>query len=302
MNLLLQASPLQSISSELFPGIELWMKRDDLLHPTVSGNKFRKLKYLFQDLAPDTQLISMGGAWSNHLHALAHAAHLTARPCTGLIRGLRQPNAALTPTLQDCTNLGMQLHFVSRETYRQLRHDTVYWQSQIAHDPQRCLWIPEGGMSLEALRGVAELVDELDFLPDTLVAACGTGTTLAGLAVGMRGRGRVLGISAVQNAHFLAAQVSSLLHQAAYPAWNNVEINTEFDHGGFGKVSPTLRDFCLRFEHDYQIEIEPIYTGKMLYAVHSLAHQNFFRPDERVIVVHTGGLQGKRGYPEFLRP
>ncbi|MBI3714326.1 MAG: pyridoxal-phosphate dependent enzyme [Burkholderiales bacterium] len=301
MILLSQTSPLQAISNHLFPGIELWIKRDDLLHPSVSGNKFRKLKYLLQDLAPDTRLISMGGPWSNHLHALAHAAHLTGLPCSGLVRGLRNPAAALTPTLQDCAKLGMQLHFVSRDTYRQLRLQPQFWQTQIEVDPQHSLWIPEGGMSRDALRGVVELIDELSFLPDTLITACGTGTTLAGLAAGMRGHGRVLGISAVQNADFLSAQVSSLLQQAGYPAWNNIEIKTEFDHGGFGKVSPALRDFCLRFESDYHIKIEPVYTGKMLYAVHQLACSNFFQPGERVIVVHTGGLQGKRGYPEFTK-
>lgn len=296
MIFLSQTSPLQSISNHLFPGIEVWMKRDDLLHPTVSGNKFRKLKYTLQDLSQGTQLVSMGGAWSNHLHALAHAARLTSVPCIGLVRGLRNPNAALTATLQDCADLGMRLQFVSRESYRQLRQDPSYWQTQIDIDPQQCLWLPEGGMSVTALRGVAELIAELDFRPDTIVTACGTATTLAGLVAGMRGQGRVLGISAVQNASFLAPQVIALLQQAAYPAWQNFEIRTDFDHGGFGKVSPALLDFCQRFEHDYQIEIEPVYTGKMLYAVHRLARQHFFRPGERVILIHTGGLQGKRGY------
>lgn len=299
MIFLSQASPLQAIDNHLFPGIDLWIKRDDLLHTTVSGNKFRKLKYLLQDVAKDTLLVSMGGAWSNHLHALAHAAQLCALPCLGLVRGLRNPHAALTPTLQDCADLGMRLHYLSRETYRQLRLSPTLWQTEIQEDPRRCLWLPEGGMSSVALRGVAELIDELDFIPDTIVTACGTGTTLAGLVAGMQGQGRVLGIAAVQNAHFLAPQVTTLLQQAAYPAWQNFEIRTDFDHGGFGKISPSLRDFCLRFEHDYHIDIEPVYTGKMLYAVHQLAHSHYFRPGERVIVVHTGGLQGKRGYPEF---
>ena len=299
MIFLSQASPLQAISTHLFPGIELWIKRDDLLHPTVSGNKFRKLKYLLQELTPNSRLISMGGPWSNHLHALAHAAHLTSVPCTGLVRGLRNPDAALTPTLQDCADLGMLLHFVSRDDYRRLRLNPQHWQTKIEADAHHSVWLPEGGMSVAALRGVAELVNELDFVPDTLVTACGTGTTLAGLVAGMRGQGRVLGIAAVQNADFLAAQVSSLLSQAGYPAWDNVEIRTDFDHGGFGKVSSALRDFCQHFENEYQIEIEPVYTGKTLYAVHQLASLHFFRPGERVIVVHTGGLQGKRGYPDF---
>lgn len=292
------ASILQALDDHLFPGISLWMKRDDLLHPMVSGNKFRKLKYVLHELEPNTQLVSMGGPWSNHLHALAHAAHSLALPCTGLVRGLRDQHSALTATLQDCVHLGMRLQFVSRESYRQLRQSPTHWQSHITNDPLHCLWLPEGGMSIAALRGVAELIDELDFLPDTIVTACGTGTTLAGLVAGMRGHGRVLGIAAVQNASYLNQQVDALLHQAAYPAWHNFDIKTGFEHGGFGKVSPALRDFCARFERHYQIAIEPVYTGKMLYAVHQLAHSAYFSPGERVVVVHTGGLQGKRGYPE----
>lgn len=292
------ASILEALDDQFFPGISLWMKRDDLLHPTVSGNKFRKLKYVLHKLTPGTHLVSMGGPWSNHLHALAHAAHTFDLPCTGLVRGLRDLDSALTPSLQDCFDLGMQLQFVSRDSYRQLRLSPEHWQTHIPNDLQPCLWLPEGGMSTEALLGVAELIDELDFLPDTIITACGTGTTLAGLVAGMRGHGRVLGIAAVQNARYLHQQVSTLLQQAAYPAWQNFDINTDFTHGGFGKVSPALRDFCRRFEHHYQIAIEPVYTGKMLYAVHQLAHSAYFSPGERVIVVHTGGLQGKRGYPE----
>ena len=275
------------------------MKRDDLLHPTVSGNKFRKLKYALQNIQPNSHLLSMGGAWSNHLHALAHAAHLISVPCTGLVRGLVDATHMLTPTLQDCADLGMQLRFVSRENYRQLRMNPSHWQTHVDIDPLTCLWLPEGGMSVAALRGVSELIAELDFCPDTVVTACGTATTLAGLVAGMRGQGRILGIAAVQNAHFLTPQVNALLQQAEQPAWQNFDIRTDFDHGGFGRVSPALRDFCQRFEQDYQIEIEPTYTGKMLYAVHQLAQQNFFRQNERVILLHTGGLQGKRGYPEF---
>lgn len=292
------SSTLQALDEHLFPNISLWIKRDDLLHPHVSGNKFRKLKYVLHQLNPGTHLVSMGGPWSNHLHALAHAAHLTGLPCTGFVRGLRDDSMALTPTLQDCVDLGMQVQFVSREHYRHLRQSPTYWQTQIKHHSHHCVWLPEGGMSIEAMRGVTEVIDELDFLPDTIVTACGTGTTLAGLVAGMRGRGRVLGIAAVQNACYLDQQVSVLLHQAGYPAWQNFAIKTEFDHGGFAKVSPELRDFCARFEHHYCIEIEPVYTGKMLYAVHQLAHANYFSPAERVVVLHTGGLQGKRGYAD----
>ncbi|MBY0572158.1 MAG: pyridoxal-phosphate dependent enzyme [Undibacterium sp.] len=302
------ASPLQCLSKpdcRLFPGVELWVKRDDLLHPQVSGNKFRKLKYPLQNVeahrgnfAPT--LISMGGPWSNHLHALAHAASLSGLSSMAFVRGLRAQGDELTATLKDCTALGMALQFVSREMYRRLRVEDLAWQELVSLLPlsstTEALWLPEGGRSSLALKGMAELVDELDFVPETLVVACGTGTSLAGLVAGMQGRGRVLGIACVQNAHYLRQDVSDLLLASGYPAYQNFEILTGFEHGGFAKAPLALRTFTQEFSLQTQLEIEPIYTAKMFYALHQLASKNFFTKNERIVAVHTGGLQGLRGF------
>lgn len=353
-------SPLQAINSDLFPGIQLWVKRDDLLHPQISGNKFRKLKYvLTQTEKPIQHLVSMGGPWSNHLHALAFAAQRLGIPSTGLVRGLRAQDQALTATLDDCQNWGMQLHFLSRMDYRVLRQEPLAWQrylpgrdscttvasgqnwsreahqywgtastadsnfgravgsaevaGHIAHQEQ-VLWIAEGGLSLAGVLGVAESVQEIHQTlgrpADSLVCACGTGTTLAGLALGTPAPKRVIGIAAVSNAHYLHAQVDQLRQQAnsqsLSPLHNSelykglshaqIEIHTEFDQGGFAKMPPALLRFCAQFEASCGIEIEAIYTGKMFYALHQLAKRGHFREGEVVVAIHTGGLQGKRSY------
>lgn len=299
------SSPLQALQSRFFPDVQVWVKRDDLLHPQVSGNKFRKLKYpllALQGLAPT--LVTMGGAWSNHLHATAHAACLAGYPAIGLVRGHGEESAAMTATLIDCQRLGMQIRFVSREQYRQLRDVPQAWHQYVDALSPSHVWLPEGGSAPAALRGVAELVDELfdaeidrqAFVPDTVMVACGTGATLAGLLAGMRGRGRTIGIAAIKNAAYLHTEIAHLLHRAGYPSYQNYELLTDFHHGGYAKAPPVLRRFCQEFSAETGIAVEPVYTGKMFYALHQLAQAGHFRPGERVVALHTGGLQGARGF------
>lgn len=298
-------SPLVALKSRFFPDMCLWVKRDDLLHPQVSGNKFRKLKYpllALQGFAPS--LVTMGGAWSNHLHALAHAAKLAGYPATALVRGHDDLSTVLSATLSDCARLGMQIQFVSRSDYRRLRSDPDAWRRHIAELSPSHVWLPEGGSAPAALHGVSELVDELssksfeaeDFAATSLVVACGTGATLAGLLAGLRGRGRVLGVAAIKNAGYLHAEIASLLQQAGYPTYQNYELLTDFHHGGYAKAPPDLREFFVDFSAETGIPIEPVYTGKMFYALHKLAAAGKFLPGERVVAIHTGGLQGARGF------
>jgi 1-aminocyclopropane-1-carboxylate deaminase len=305
MQFIHDSSPLQALKSRFFPNVCLWVKRDDLLHPEVSGNKFRKLKYpllALQSFSPT--LVTMGGAWSNHLHAIAHAAKLAGYPVTALVRGHDELSAPISDTLSDCAHLGMQIRFVSRVDYRELRSDPNSWRRHIDKLSPSHVWLPEGGSAPAALHGVAELVDELfnsrfeneAFIPTTLVVACGTGATLAGLLAGLRGRGRVLGIAAIKNAEYLHGEIASLLLQAGYPAHQNYELLTNFHHGGYANAPPNLRQFCADFSAETGIPIEPVYTGKMFYALHKLAEAGFFSPDERVVAIHTGGLQGARGF------
>lgn len=270
--------------------IELWMKRDDLLHPVISGNKWRKLKFILDhalSLDADT-IISMGGAYSNHLHALAHIGKVLGLKTIGFVRG-EQPET-LTPTLLDMKAWGMELKFVSRSEYRVLR------QYKNRHDlpglKPRQYWLTEGGAQILALKGVAELVAETRISYDTLCVPCGTGTTLAGIINAVPEQASVLGFAALKNADFLTAEVEAMLSQSR----NNWHINLDYHFGGFAKTNAGLNAFIEDFELKTAIPLEPIYTGKMMYAVYDLIKKHYFQPGQRIITVHTGGLQGKRGF------
>lgn len=270
--------------------IELWMKRDDLLHRVISGNKWRKLKYSLDhalSTGADT-IISMGGAYSNHLHALAFAAKVVGLKTLGFIRG-EQPGT-LTPTLSDMQNWGMELRFVSSSDYRRLR------QYKGCYDlpglkPQQ-YWLPEGGAQALALKGVAELVSEIDVGYDVICAPCGTGTTLAGIIDAVPDQVSVMGFAALKNAGFLQADIESLLPRPC----TNWQINLDYHFGGFAKITTELMAFIADFEFKTGIPVEPVYTGKMMFALYDLLAKRFFKPGQRIIAVHTGGLQGKRGF------
>ncbi|AIY39250.1 1-aminocyclopropane-1-carboxylate deaminase [Collimonas arenae] len=291
-------SPCQLIESEAFLGRRVWLKRDDLLHPEVSGNKFRKLKYPLLALqGQHPVLVTMGGPWSNHLHALAHAAALSGWQSTGLVRGAP---GMTTATLDDCSRLGMQIRFVSREDYRQLREDAQAWRRHIDNVDDSHVWLPEGGSSPVALRGVAELVDEIEdalqFIPEVIMVACGTGATLAGILAGLRGRGRVVGVAVLKNAAYLHQEIARLLQQAGYPAYQNYQLLTDAHHGGYGKAPSELLQFCRDFSQALNVPIEPVYTGKLFHALRNLQRAHAFGETERVLAVHTGGMQGARGF------
>jgi 1-aminocyclopropane-1-carboxylate deaminase len=285
-----QASVLTKIDDPLLSefSIELWMKRDDLLHPIISGNKWRKLKYCLNhalSLNADT-LISMGGAYSNHLHALAYTGHLLGLKTQGIIRG-EQPTV-LTPTLVDMQNWGMKLTFVSRSEYRVLRQ---YKAPRALPDikPNE-YWLPEGGAQLLALKGVAELVNEIDVSYDILCVPCGTGTTLAGMIDAAPRQTKLLGFAALKNAGFLTTDVNTLLAKPNIH-W---EINVNYHFGGFAKTTEELIRFMYHFENKTGILLEPVYTGKMMFALYDLIKNNTFKPGQRIVAIHTGGLQGNR--------
>ncbi|MGZ4997158.1 MAG: 1-aminocyclopropane-1-carboxylate deaminase/D-cysteine desulfhydrase [Methylobacter sp.] len=287
--------------------IELWMKRDDLLHPVISGNKWRKLKYVIDhalSLGVDT-LVSMGGAYSNHLHALAFVGKVLGLKTIGLVRG-EQPEI-LTPTLQDMRNWGMELKFVSRSDYRQLRqykewqaphqlpadqrHTHHSWQYLPGLKPRQ-YWVPEGGAQILALKGVAELVAEIEIPYGTLCVPCGTGTTLAGIIEAAPQQVSVLGFAAFKNAAYLRSEVDAVLSQSR----NDWQINLDYHFGGFAKTNAELSAFIEDFELKTTILLDPVYTGKMIYAIYDLIQNHYFKPGERIIAVHTGGLQGRRGF------
>jgi 1-aminocyclopropane-1-carboxylate deaminase len=286
----LSPSPLQPIFDAEFAshGLELWIKRDDLLHPIISGNKWRKLKYCLNhalSLNADC-IVSMGGAYSNHCHALAFAGKALGLKTVAYIRG--EPPAIFNSTLRDLQDWGMELRFVSREAYRQLRQ---YKQHDSLPDLQAGqYWLPEGGASELALQGLGEIIDEIELDFDYLATACGTGTTLAGLINQAPATSQLLGVAAIKNGGYLIDEIQQLANRPA----DNWQLLLNYHHGGFAKSSPELLAFIEQFQQQHGIALEPIYTGKLLFAVYDLMRQAYFAKGQRLVVLHTGGLQGIR--------
>ena len=274
-------------------GVELWLKRDDLLHPVISGNKWRKLKFILHHaLSLNTRkVISMGGAYSNHLHALAYIGNQLGIETLGKIRGERPE--LLNPSLTDMLEWGMSLDFISRSEYREFRTYRQYTALPGLKPGE--YWLPEGGALELALQGVAELVAEIDIDYDVLCVPCGSATTMAGLITAVAEDKRVLGFSALKGANFLNSEVNSLLKGRG---GDNKDwfIHLQYHFGGFAKISSDLLDFILQFEQAHSIKLEPVYTGKMLYAIYDLISQGYFKSGQTIIAIHTGGLQGNRGF------
>jgi 1-aminocyclopropane-1-carboxylate deaminase/D-cysteine desulfhydrase-like pyridoxal-dependent ACC family enzyme len=270
-------------------GIELQIKRDDLLHPVISGNKWRKLKYtlLYALKNNHNHLVSMGGAYSNHLHALAYIGHKLNIKTTGLIRG-EQPEEE-SQTLSDLKKWGMTLEFVSRSEFRELRKNRAH--NYKLQQQYNGYWIPEGGATQEALRGITEILSEIESDYDTLTLACGTGTTLAGIAKALPDKKRVLGFSSLKGGGFLEKDVKKLIKNNSLVNWS---INFDYHFGGFAKTNDELFNFIKEFESLNNIPLEPIYNGKMLFGLIKLIKNERFKRGHKIIAIHTGGLQGKR--------
>ncbi len=271
--------------------IQLFIKREDLLHPIISGNKWRKLKYTLQHAfeTKHDHLISMGGPWSNHLHALAWVGKELGLRTTGIIRG-ESPDKK-SSTLIDIESWGMQLEFISRIEFRKLREFHEYNSEPADH--YNGYWIPEGGANKLALRGIAEMVNEIELPFDTIVLACGTGTTLAGVVSALPADKKVIGFAALKGASFLQDDVSQLLNDNDQKNWS---INLDYHFGGFAKTSQELFSFIEDFETHTGIPLEPVYTGKMMYGLFDLIRQGMFESGQKIIAIHTGGLQGKSGF------
>lgn len=289
-------SPVQQIRDALFDerGIEVFIKRDDMIHPVISGNKWRKLKYplLAAQAAGKTRLVTFGGAYSNHLLATAAAAASFGFKATGFVRG----EAVNNDTLFLCSLHGMELIFTDRESYR----DKPGLYKRYFADDVEAVFIDEGGASADGAKGCAEIIDELTGKYDDIFCACGTGTTAAGIVNGIVQRGlptRFHGVPVLKNGDFLRADIDNFLQQPAH-----YDLHTGFHFGGYGKTEPALIRFISGFTASTGILIDPVYTGKMLYAIYHLAGKGFFKPGARILAIHTGGVWGLLGMKEkFLK-
>lgn len=284
-------SPLQPIHLSQQWGLRLFCKRDDQLHPLLSGNKWRKLKYSLRH-AQQTgarSLLSFGGAYSNHLHALAAAGALLGFQTTGIVRG--SISDATNPTLADLRRFGMTLHAVSREQYR-LRHQPEVQQQLAATYHADCI-IPEGGTCPRALTGVSEIVDELPTNMDIIVTAVGSGGTLAGLLLALKPHQRIWAVQ-VSRDRSLLSRIKQLLGPEQHRLQQVTWLTAGFDDR-FGRFDDSLVNAMQRIWQQHQLPLEPIYTAKMFTAFEHHLHHYQGPSNATIVLLHTGGLQGLNG-------
>jgi 1-aminocyclopropane-1-carboxylate deaminase/D-cysteine desulfhydrase-like pyridoxal-dependent ACC family enzyme len=281
--------------------ITLKLKRDDLLalqtpfgDQNFCGNKWRKLKYNLLEAKNQnhTTLLTFGGAFSNHIAAVASAGALFNLQTIGIIRG--EETLPLNPTLHQATRCGMQLHYVSRSDYKH-KTDPAFLE-QLAQKFGDFYSIPEGGSNVLALKGCEELAEEVTAqctsrLPDYYCLPCGTGGTIAGFIQGMKGKGQILGFSALKG-DFMTEEVEKLLVQNS----GNWQIVNDYHFGGFARFKPALIDFINSFKAQQNIQLDPLYTGKMLYGIFDLIEQDRFIAGTHILAIHTGGIQGLKGF------
>lgn len=281
---LARAIPYQTL---LLHGMKITVKRLDLVHPQISGNKFFKLKYNFLDAQRQgfKKVLTFGGAYSNHIAAAAYAAHACGFASAGIIRGEELAARPLNATLQAAQQFGMQLRFISREQYRQ-KH-TAEFLAQLQADYPEHYVIPEGGTNALAIQGCREILTENDLNNfDLICCAAGTGGTIAGLIEASLPRQRILGFSALKGL-FLNDEVAKLT------AKTNWEIIDDYCCGGYAKTTPELLQFIRLFEAEHSLPLEQIYTGKMLFGISQMIQRGEIASDQRVLIIHSGGLQGK---------
>ena len=286
-------SPILSLNPSFpeFGEVAVWMKREELIHPEVTANKWRKLKYNLQAAREQgfSKLLTFGGAYSNHIAATAAAGKYFQFETIGIIRG--EHIEPLNPTLQKAEADGMQLVFISRGLYRQKKEPTQLAQWQADYGPAYI--IPEGGTNQLALKGCREIVEEMHqqcaSSPTHICVPCGTGGTAAGLLQGKRDEQKLEVFSSLKG-NFLQKEIQQLLDPLQVPNW---QVHTNYHFGGYAKTKPALLDFIRYFESKSGILIEQVYTGKMLYGVFELIKKGYFQAGDQVVVIHTGGLQGK---------
>ncbi|QOW45228.1 MULTISPECIES: 1-aminocyclopropane-1-carboxylate deaminase/D-cysteine desulfhydrase [Acinetobacter] len=267
--------------------IQLTIRRLDQIHPQISGNKFFKLKYNFLAAQQQgkTSLITFGGAFSNHIAATAYAANRFGFQSIGIIRGEELATQPLNHTLATAQKLGMQLHFVSRKDYR-LKDSAAYLNALETQYPNSYI-IPEGGTNAFAIQGCTEILsaDDLNTY-DVICCAVGTGGTITGLIEASTAQQQILGFSALKG-DFLSTDVAQMTEK------RNWKILDHYCCGGYAKTTIELLQFIENFQKKYQIPLEPIYTGKMLLGIFDLISQHYFAKNSRILVIHSGGLQGR---------
>lgn len=288
-----KTTPIQEIQHPTLKDakVRLLIKREDLNHPLVTGNKWWKLKYNLEEAKrlQHKTILTFGGAYSNHIYATAAAAHELKLKSIGIIRG--EETLPLNPTLSFASEKGMQLHYVDRESYR-TKNSSEFIEH--LHSLFGDFYIiPEGGTNVLAVKGVAEFSKTL--VPDFNYLCCsvGTGGTLAGFIRGLHPQKQIIGFSSLKGGDFLKTEVEQYIGGDK----SNWRIETNYHFGGYGKHTQELLTFIDSFEKLHNIPLEQVYTGKMMFGVFDLIRKNYFPEGSTILVIHSGGLQGKLKTP-----
>ena len=275
-------------------GVELFIKREDLTDQYISGNKYRKLKYnlIYARENNYKTLLTFGGAYSNHIHAVAYAGHKFGFKTIGVIRG--DEIHPLNPTLKDASAFGMIFKYISRTEYRNKYDINVI--KELEKQFGEFYLIPEGGSNAFAVKGCTEILYEDEKTFDHICCACGTGGTIAGLISSLKGSKRVWGFPVLKNGGFLKSDISRLIYDYNSSVYDNWKLILDYHFGGYAKHTAELIYFINKFKKLHQIQLDPIYTGKLLFGIYDKISAGFFNPKDRILAIHTGGLQGINGF------
>ena len=269
--------------------VALYIKREDTIHPLISGNKYRKLKYNLIEAKNKghNTLLTFGGAFSNHIAAVACAGKEQDFKTIGVIRGEElEDRWQENPTLKLAHQHGMQFHFVSRSAYRD--KNTPSFHQQLQDTFGEFYLLPEGGTNALAVKGCEEILTERDTDFNLICSCVGTGGTLAGLINSTKPHQKVWGFPALKG-DFLHKDIRKFARNTRW------ELQLDYHFGGYGKVNHDLVDFINNFKKDTGIPLDPIYTGKMLFGIFDLIKRNVFQQGTQILAIHTGGLQGIKG-------
>jgi 1-aminocyclopropane-1-carboxylate deaminase len=269
--------------------VKLFIRREDLIHPFVSGNKFRKLKYNLLQAKKENQhtLLTFGGAYSNHIAATAFAGKENGFQTVGVIRGEELETKILeNPTLQFAQDCGMKFEFVSRDAYRM--KDSANFIEKLREKHGSFYFVPEGGTNEFAVNGCEEILTKADEDYDFICCAVGTGGTISGLINSSFEGQKILGFPALKG-DFLQKDIRNFAKK------DNFSLLNDYHFGGYGKVTSELIEFINSFYKKNKIPLDPIYTGKMVFGVIDLIQKDFFPKNAKILLIHTGGLQGVAG-------
>ncbi len=294
--------PLQKIEDTFLKEkeINLYVLRLDLVHPHISGNKWFKLKYNLEEAQKQGKntLVTFGGAYSNHIIATAAAGNEFGFKTVGIIRGEeleasplaplrgRGEQSAVNPVLQFAESCGMELKFISREEYKKLRgNEPNYLITQLPNT----YFLPEGGTNELAVKGCSEIVSLIDIPFDYICCAVGTGGTIAGIISSLKASQKAIGFSVLKGGEFLKTEIEKLVTSSVVEK-QQFELNTNYHFGGYAKQTAELLSFISDFKSHHNLQLDFVYTGKMMFGIFDLIKKNYFEKGATVVAIHTGGL------------